>query len=75
MAFVKALLAKGADVHARITLPPPRYGFVLFKAKYVMGATPFFLAANPFDGGYAVNGGTLSVAHIKAGHGVVPKGA
>ena len=35
--------------------------------------TPFFLAANPFEGGYAVNGGTLSVAHIAAGHGVVPR--
>jgi L-alanine-DL-glutamate epimerase-like enolase superfamily enzyme len=35
--------------------------------------TPFFLAANPFDGGYAVNGGTLSVAHIAAGHGVTPR--
>lgn len=35
--------------------------------------TPFFLAANPFAGGYAVEGGQLSVAHITAGHGVVPK--
>jgi L-alanine-DL-glutamate epimerase-like enolase superfamily enzyme len=35
--------------------------------------TPFFLASNPFDGGYAVTGGTLSVAHIAAGHGVTPK--
>lgn len=37
--------------------------------------TPFFLAANPFDGGYAVDGGRLSVAHITAGHGVTPKGS
>jgi L-alanine-DL-glutamate epimerase-like enolase superfamily enzyme len=35
--------------------------------------TPFFLASNPFDGGYAIDGGTISVAHIAAGHGVVPK--
>jgi L-alanine-DL-glutamate epimerase-like enolase superfamily enzyme len=35
--------------------------------------TPFFLAANPFEGGYGINGGTISVAHIAAGHGVVPR--
>lgn len=35
--------------------------------------TPFFLAENPFDGGYAIAGGTISVAHIAAGHGVTPK--
>lgn len=35
--------------------------------------TPFFLSENPFVGGYAVNGGELSVAHIAAGHGVTPK--
>lgn len=35
--------------------------------------TPFFLAANPFEGGYAVTGGDISVAHISAGHGVTPK--
>lgn len=34
--------------------------------------TPFFLAANPFSGGYAVDGGMLSVAHVTAGHGVNP---
>jgi L-alanine-DL-glutamate epimerase-like enolase superfamily enzyme len=34
--------------------------------------TPLFLATNPFHGGYAFNGGTISVAHVKAGHGVVP---
>ena len=36
--------------------------------------TPMFLAENPFDGGYALTGGQISVAHIKAGHGVTPKG-
>jgi len=35
--------------------------------------TPWFLAANPFVGGFTADGGALSVAHIKAGHGVVPK--
>lgn len=35
--------------------------------------TPWFLADNPFAGGYATDGGMLSVAHITAGHGVVPR--
>ena len=35
--------------------------------------TPFFLSENPFDGGYALDGGRISVAHIAAGHGVTPK--
>ena len=35
--------------------------------------TPLFMATNPFDGGFALDGGTISVAHIKAGHGTVPK--
>ena len=35
--------------------------------------TPFFLSENPFDGGYALDGGKISVAHITAGHGVTPK--
>ena len=34
--------------------------------------TPMFLATNPFDGGYALDGGKISVAHITAGHGVTP---
>jgi L-alanine-DL-glutamate epimerase-like enolase superfamily enzyme len=36
--------------------------------------TPLFLAENPFEGGYAMEGGRISVAHISAGHGVVPRG-
>ena len=36
--------------------------------------TPWFMATNPFDGGFAVTGGMISVAGIAAGHGVVPKG-
>lgn len=35
--------------------------------------TPLFLANNPFEGGYALDGGMISVAHITAGHGVAPK--
>lgn len=35
--------------------------------------TPLFLAENPFKGGYALDGGKISVAHIIAGHGVEPK--
>ncbi len=34
--------------------------------------TPLFLASNPFDGGFDLKGGTLSVAGIAAGHGVRP---
>ena len=40
--------------------------------KYADLDTPLFLATNPFDGGYALDGGRISVAHITAGHGVVP---
>jgi L-alanine-DL-glutamate epimerase-like enolase superfamily enzyme len=35
--------------------------------------TPLFLATNPFQGGYALEGGRISVAHIAAGHGVRPR--
>ncbi len=35
--------------------------------------TPLFMATNPFDGGYALDGGMISVAHIKIGHGVTPR--
>lgn len=35
--------------------------------------TPWFLAENRFEGGYVADGGMLSVAHIAAGHGVVPR--
>jgi L-alanine-DL-glutamate epimerase-like enolase superfamily enzyme len=35
--------------------------------------TPLFMAENPFDGGFTLDGGNISVAHIKAGHGVVPR--
>jgi len=35
--------------------------------------TPLFLAENPFDGGFTLDGGMISVAHITTGHGVTPK--
>lgn len=35
--------------------------------------TPLFLAENPFDGGYQLDGGRISIAHITVGHGVVPR--
>jgi L-alanine-DL-glutamate epimerase-like enolase superfamily enzyme len=34
--------------------------------------TPLFLAENPFEGGYVLTGGNISVAAIPAGHGVRP---
>ncbi|MBL9218115.1 MAG: dipeptide epimerase [Opitutaceae bacterium] len=34
--------------------------------------TPLFMASNPFQGGFALDGGNISVAHITAGHGVTP---
>jgi L-alanine-DL-glutamate epimerase-like enolase superfamily enzyme len=36
--------------------------------------TPLFLASNPFEGGFSLEGGRISVAHIDAGHGVLPRG-
>ena len=36
--------------------------------------TPLFLAENPFEGGYRLDGGRISVGHIAAGHGVRPLG-
>ena len=35
--------------------------------------TPLFMATNPFTGGYALEGGRISVAHLTAGHGVTPR--
>lgn len=42
--------------------------------KYADLDTPFFLAANPFTGGYAFDGGRILLGQIAAGHGVVPRG-
>ncbi len=35
--------------------------------------TPLFLAENPFEGGFTLEGSRISVAHIGAGHGVLPR--
>jgi len=35
--------------------------------------TPLFMATNPFEGGFTLDGGNISVAHITAGHGVRPR--
>jgi L-alanine-DL-glutamate epimerase-like enolase superfamily enzyme len=35
--------------------------------------TPLFMAANPFAGGFTLEGDRISVAGIAAGHGVMPK--
>ncbi len=35
--------------------------------------TPLFLAQNPFEGGFTLDGGRVSVGHIGAGHGVRPR--
>lgn len=44
IALIKALLARGANVNARVTKDLPRYGFSLFKRNYLPGGTPFYLA-------------------------------
>ena len=35
--------------------------------------TPLFMATNPFDGGFSLTGGRISVAHLAAGHGTQPR--
>jgi ankyrin repeat protein len=42
---VKALVAHGANVNARTKKAPPRFGWSHFRRNYVIGATPFYLAA------------------------------
>jgi len=34
--------------------------------------TPLFLASNPFEGGYRMEGERIELGHIRAGHGVTP---
>lgn len=43
--LIRALLAKGGHVNARVSKPPPRFGFTLFKDRLAVGGTPFFLAS------------------------------
>jgi ankyrin repeat protein len=47
--IIKALVAHGADVNARIKKSPPRYGINLFGRITLTAATPFFLAAHSAD--------------------------
>jgi uncharacterized protein len=47
--LINALLARGADVNARTRKPPPRFGSTVFEQRYVIGATPFYLAALSAD--------------------------
>ena len=47
MALIEALLAHGADINARATAAPPRYGFSF--GRNVVGATPFYLATSVGD--------------------------
>jgi len=49
LAVVKALLAHGANPNARISKDPPRFGYSQFKRQYMIGATPFYLAAQAGD--------------------------
>src|SRR5262249_25118500 len=49
LALIKALIARGADVNARLKKNVPRYGFSRFKSNYVMGGTPFLLASMVAD--------------------------
>lgn len=47
--LINTLLAKGAKVNARTTKPPPRFGASTFPANYIVGATPFYMAAAVAD--------------------------
>lgn len=42
--LIKALLARGANVNARLTKAPTRFGHTLFKNEFMPDATPFLLA-------------------------------
>ena len=43
--LIEALIARGADVNARLTKAPPKSGRTLFKNALLRGVTPFYLAA------------------------------
>jgi ankyrin repeat protein len=49
LSLINVLLDRGADINARVTKDPPRYGFTLFRRNYLPGATPFYLAALSAD--------------------------
>lgn len=46
---IKALVARGADVNARLTKSPPRFGINMFYVVRTNGATPFWIAAMSTD--------------------------
>ena len=43
--LIRALLSRGANINARITKEPPKYGFSLFKFNLTVGGTPFYIAS------------------------------
>jgi ankyrin repeat protein len=45
VSLIEALIANGANVNAPVTNDLPRYGFGLFPRRYLIGGTPFYLAA------------------------------
>lgn len=64
LALIRLLIAKGAQVNARVTKDLPRYGFSLFKRNYLPGGTPFYLAALVGD---------TEVMRLLLAHGADPK--
>ena len=48
-ALIRALVAHGAEINARVTKDLPRYGFGLFKRNHLPGGTPFYLASMVAD--------------------------
>ena len=49
LSLIEALVAHGADPNARVTKDPPRFGYSQYKRNYLIGATPFYLAAQSGD--------------------------
>lgn len=47
--LIKALIAHGANVNARVVRSPPRFGYAMFAQIKVNGGTPFWLAALSAD--------------------------
>ena len=47
--IISALLAHGADVNARVTKSPPRFGINMFFLAQMQGATPFWIGAMSAD--------------------------
>jgi ankyrin repeat protein len=47
--IIKALVSHGADINARVTKNPPRFGINMFALVKMAGATPFWIAAMSTD--------------------------